>query len=137
MGVPVHWGRHILLDFSPLVLGEQGLSIAGIQSSCFCVMCTYECISLKAVVLAPLFLVSLGVVLFLNGLQLYAFFLTNSSDEGSAIGSLGNSTDVNIFCMDVRASGQNEIFGEERYVLIEFVGALVSVLFFVSPIATR
>ena len=91
---------------------------------------------LKAVVLGPLFLVSLGVVLFLNGLQLYAFFLTNSSDEGSAIGSSDNSTDINLFCVDARANGQNEIFGEERYVLIEFVGALVSVLFFVSLIAT-
>lgn len=145
-----HWSNHLLLYLPPLLLGEQSCCITGTQCNIAdnfllkggrlrqLFFKHLECYFFsKAVFFAPLFLVSLGGVLFFNGLQLYLFYLMNI-DEGSAVGSasgsLGssNSSDINLLCIDVRASGQNDIFDEEKYILMEFVGALTSVLFFVS-----
>lgn len=64
---------------------------------------------------APLFLVSLGAVVLIDGLGIYAFF----------------TEDINISISDSRAQG-NDILEEEKYIPIEFAGAVASAVFYVS-----
>lgn len=95
-------------------------------------------------IFTPLFLVSLGGVLFFNGLQIYVSVLDDSSinsfnvsasasGSGSGSESLG-LTEFNLRCTDARARDEIDIFDEEKYILMEFIGALFSVLFFVSDV---
>lgn len=71
--------------------------------------------NLQAFMFAPLFLVSLGAVVLIDGLGIYAFF----------------TEDINISISDSRAQG-NDILEEEKYIPIEFAGAVASAVFYVS-----
>lgn len=66
-------------------------------------------------------MVSVGAVLFFNGLYIYAFHRANG--------------DVNVLCLDLRININMvamDIHQEHRYIMLEFAGAIASVLFYVS-----
>lgn len=82
----------------------------------------------------PGYLVSVGAVLFLNGLLIYTFYQVDDNN------SMFNSTlDVNLQCTDVRSNTTIEftdIHREQKYIAIEFAGALESVAFYVRLICS-
>lgn len=77
----------------------------------------------------------MGGILFLDGLHLYSYYLeslgagTMGSGSGSGSADGGGVTVVRV--TDTRAGG-NDVIGEERYVIIEFIGTLASASFLVS-----
>ena len=81
---------------------------------------------MQAFFFAPAFLLSLGAVLFFDGLSIYQYY--QISDGASSNGS------VNIQCLDLRFHNETvgDVNGEDFYITIEFAGALTSVVFYVS-----
>lgn len=64
-------------------------------------------------------MVSVGAVLFLDGLLIYMFHQ-------------GNNNTVTLTCSDAQNTNEaNIIHGEQNYVIIEFAGALAAVAFYV------
>lgn len=77
----------------------------------------------------PSYLVSIGAILFLDGLLIYTFYQVDES-----INSVNGTLDLNIKCMDVRSNTSIEltdIHNEQKYISIEFAGLLESVAFYV------
>ena len=72
-------------------------------------------------------MLSLGAVLFLDGLNIYTFYRVTDGDGGASNGT------VNVQCLDLRFNDTvTEIDGRDLYVSLEFAGALCSVVFYVS-----
>lgn len=74
--------------------------------------------TLLAFIFIPFFMVSVGAVLFLDGLLIYMFHQ-------------GNNNTVTLTCSDAQNTNEaNIIHGEQNYVIIEFAGALAAVAFY-------
>lgn len=83
----------------------------------------------QASLFVPAYLVSVGAVLFFNGLLIYTFYQVDNSNS-----MINGTVDVNLMCRDVRSNTSIEltdIHSEQKYITIEFAGALESVAFYV------
>ena len=75
-------------------------------------------------------MVSVGAILFLDGLLIYTFYQVDESITGA-----NNTLDLNIRCTDIRSNTSLEltdIHDEQKYISIEFAGLLESIAFYVS-----
>lgn len=71
-------------------------------------------------------MLSLGAVLFADGLSIYAYYR-----EMDGNGTVSNSS-VNLRCVDLRFNETiSEINGRDLYIPLEFAGALSAVMFYV------
>ena len=71
----------------------------------------------------PFFTASVGAVLYINGLLIYTFYQNLATSPNTA----------NVVYIDTRASPLVDIHAEQKYITIEFSGALTSLAFYVSP----
>lgn len=88
--------------------------------------------------MAPAFLLSLGAVLFFNGLQIYNFFRLDNQpprDINLVLFDALDGINDTYTIADARngtVNATSDIIGEQRYITIEFAGTLASVFFYVS-----
>lgn len=70
-------------------------------------------------------------MLFFDGLNIYQYYRIADGE----VGTLNNGS-VNIQCLDLRFHNETvgDVNGEDFYITIEFVGALTSVIFYVSSL---
>lgn len=84
---------------------------------------------LQVFLVVPAYMVSVGAILFLDGLLIYTFYQVDDN-----INSVNGSLNLNIRCTDVRSNTSLEltdINDEQKYIPIEFAGLLESVAFYV------
>lgn len=84
---------------------------------------------LQVFLVVPAYMVSVGAILFLNGLLIYTFYQVEDSNS-----SVNRTLGVNLLCTDVRSNTSialMDIHREQKYISIEFAGTLESVAFYV------